>query len=273
MIKILFPPGCYGHYVTNCLYHYTNLNTESSALEFDEAGSSHGIRTKTDIIECGHYKSPGCKFVFSANDTLVTILPVSNRCLDYYNNQFVKQNNSAIVEYILTQCTDQEVETKLSVQWNYQRGLNETTPRWILREWFSFWITKCWEDGYNRHRYTEVPAVYQFDTDELFKNFVSIFYAVSERLDLKVQVNKEHIKTNHELFQKKQRFHNSQQRCEEWLYNVINSNADIASPCQTIFDESFVQYLLRCNGYEIKCDGLNVFPTSGSKLRERLYKI
>lgn len=273
MIKILFPPGCYGHYVTNCVYHYTNLNTESSILEFDQTGSSHGIRSKLDVIECGHYKSPGCKFVFSSDDILVTILPVSNRCLDYYNNQFVKQNNSAIVEYILTQSPEQEVETKLSSHWNYQGGLNEMTPKWILREWFSFWINQCWKDGYDRNLYSSVPAVYQFDTDKLFTDFVEIFYNIADKLNLEVVVSREHIAINHNLFQEKQVYHNSQHRCEDWCRELIGSDSLSESPCQTIFDESYVQYFLRCNGYEIQCDGLNTFPTHSNDLRERLYKI
>ena len=50
------------------------------------------------------------------------------------------------------------------------------------------------------------------------------------------------------------------------------TNNNTASPCQTMLDEAYVQHCLREQGYEIRCDGLDTFPTNSSDLRELIYE-
>ena len=69
----------------------------------------------------------------------------------------------------------------------------------------------------------------------------------------------------------RQRYHNSQQRCNTWIQDVLSNN-DTVSPCQTMLDEAYIQHCLREKGYEIRCDGLDVFPTTSRDLRELIYE-
>jgi hypothetical protein len=82
-----------------------------------------------------------------------------------------------------------------------------------------------------------------------------------------VYESEENIKNNHRLFLEKQSYHNSQKRIINWVDNIVN-NIDAESPCRTILDEAYVQHLLRNRGYEIQCDGLNLFPATALKLKK-----
>ena len=94
-----------------------------------------------------------------------------------------------------------------------------------------------------------------------------------QALDLTLKVNDDYMEMTHNVFIKHQQFHGSQIACIEWVKCVINGRIDIQSPCQTIFDEAYVQSLLRKQKFEIKCDGLNIFPTSSFELHNLIYKI
>ena len=50
MITIVYPPGCYGHYIVKCLYYYTDLkNSNDEIFKFNENGSSHDIRENKNL--------------------------------------------------------------------------------------------------------------------------------------------------------------------------------------------------------------------------------
>ena len=63
-----------------------------------------------------------------------------------------------------------------------------------------------------------------------------------------------------------------QNRCDNWIGEILNTNKDTVNPCLSIIDESYIQYRLRIHGYEIRCFGLNNFPKTSNKLRLLLYK-
>lgn len=273
MINVVFPPGCYGHYLSNCVYHYTNLNKEQPNIEFDHNGSSHAIRKHNNVIRCGHCESPGYKFNIDPGDTVVTILPDNRHCLDYYNNQFIKQDKGSIIGYVLTQLSVKEINDKLLNNWGYNGKFDNSVPLWILREWFSLWIDQCWHDGYHIDQYLKIPAVIQITTEDIFKNFINSIEAVVDALDLNLKVSTDYMQNYHNLFLEKQKFYGSQIACGEWANCVIDNKIDVVSPCKTIFDEAYVQHFLRKSNFEIKCDGLNVFPTSSLELHNILYKI
>ena len=268
MIFVLYPPGCYGSYVTKCLYYYTELNPSNMVIfNFDSTGSSHDIRSNADLgskIKTTH-KIKNC-----TNDT-VSILPVKDQYLDYFNNQFSKQSNSNLVAYILEIFPDQKIMNNLK-KW----GLNNTSitdsPRWVIRDFFSYWLMDCMDNGYQIRNFVG-PGHVSMTTNDIFDNFYSTYQHIVEQLGLTITAKFEHIIQNHENFLQKQQFHTSQIRCNNWVQDILNSNKlDSISPCQTIFDESYIQYLLRQQGYEIECDSLNIFPSTAREMKKIIYK-
>jgi len=94
-------------------------------------------------------------------------------------------------------------------------------------------------------------------------------------LDIAAKLNVFNINLNnvirtHSSFLSKQRHHNAQNKCNRWVKNIIADNQSI-SPCRTIFDEAYVQAKLRDNGYEIKCDGLDIFPKNSEEMHKLIF--
>jgi hypothetical protein len=274
MIKVLFAQGSYGNYFTRCLYNYTDLRSGTfTPFNFDQHGSSHQHRQDNIAqtkINASHLK-PLTKI--DSTDTVITLLPNNKHNLDYYNNQFFKQQQAELISYILNHFSQEEVNSKLIACWNFPGPFDNNVPPWILREWCSFWITECWNNVYNRENYLAIANSIQIEITDLLDQFDQTFTDIVNKLGLTINVDQDTIHNTHNTFLSLQRFHNSQINCNQWVNTTVNTSIDLLINTQTIFDEAYIQYLLRQQGYEIKCDGLDKFPTTTSCLKKIIYKI
>ena len=82
MIHVTWPPGCYGTYVMQSIYAYSNLGN-GAEIKIESTGSSHGFNAKT-YFRFDHL----CE---STADVIVA--PSAEHQLDYMNNQLVKMEN------------------------------------------------------------------------------------------------------------------------------------------------------------------------------------
>ena len=272
MIKLCYPPGCYGSYVNRCIVNYTELHTDQvDNFDFDASGSSHTIRTNgiLHVIYAGHLFD---KWTFELPDSIITILPDNDHGLDYFNNQFVKQELGELVAYALHHFPIEEINNKLTAHWNYSGHFDENVPRWILREFFSMWITDTIASGYSFAAYNNVPAVLQITTQDIFTDFLKTIHQISNALQLKLIVDNDTILTNHSKFLNAQMFHNSQLNCEKWVIDTLNGADNLPCPSQTIFDEAYIQCYFKLHGYEIECDGLNDFSKTTTEMNKIIYK-
>jgi len=240
---------------------------------FDHNGSSHAHRqdrTAHLAIESGHLAHVA---KINPTDTVIVILPDNNHLLDYYNNQFFKQQHGQLIQYISTQLSPTDVKHKLTAHWNYNGNFDDTIPRWIIREWCSFWITDSWSNGVNREQFSAIVPSIQVEISNLITCFTQTFQDIVTQAGLKVNVDIDIIHNTHNEFLNKQRFHNSQINCNHWVNVAMNTNIDMPIASQTIFDEAYIQYLLRQHGYEMQCDELNIFPDTTLCLKNIIYKI
>lgn len=269
MIKVIFAPGSYGTFLTSCLYKLTDLNQSSDReLVFDQKGSSHHNRdniNSSQVIRCGHLE-----LKIDSNDQVVVIVPHEDHKLDYYDNQFTKQENSDVISYILGQVNQTVINDKLLSHWKVH-GLCANTPTWVVREWCSFWIQSCLDNGYDIESYKNLPACVHISTVDITENLVRTLAFLFDKLNLRAQVDTSTLIELQDRFIRNQKFNNMQIKCQQWINDTVQG-FDSMSPCQTVFDESFVQHLLRLRGYEILCDGLNSFPTTASDLGRLIYK-
>ncbi len=275
MIKILFPPGGYGTYLARCLYNYTNLsiNTSDVFFEFASSGSSHIFRENTDAktkIWQGHLTSPD--WSINNTDQLIIVLPNKEHHLDYFNNQFDKNYNQKIVKYISLLLPIDDISNKLKINWNYDQPFDSTVPRYILREFFSFWIQDCFNNSYALEKYANIPNKITINTQDIILNFENTFNAICLATNLTKTVDNKTIRKNHETFLLAQRHYGSQLKCDQWVNAIIEGN-EMDSPCKTIFDEAYIQHSLRALSYEIKCNGLNNFPVLSTDLNKIIYKV
>lgn len=271
MIHLVFPIGCYGHYFRKCIYAYTDI-VDNQPLEmlFEETGSSHdNVENLEHKIGLHHHNSP--EVYRCVNEDVITILPTVHNKLDYFNNQFLKCNQLHILKYLNALLDSSDVYKNVFTGWGYP-GIDSSTPNWVIREFISFWIKNVLNDSYSIETYTNIPCLTSFTTTELFSDIIGKVEQVSNVLNLKINVTESAMLKNHVKFKSLQRYHGSQLRCEFWVNEILHSTKNSLTSCKTIFDEAYVQHLLREQGFEIRCHGLNEFPLTANKLRELLYK-
>lgn len=270
MIKVLFPPGCYGHYITRSIYHYTNLRVGPfEEFKFDSSGSSHQFWDDLNaptMIDQGHLE-----LEYNDTDQLVVVLPCQDHTLDYCNNNFFKWKKNQIIEYISHLMLPQEAIIKLNQQWSYTGKFDDTIPKWIIREWTSFWINDMLNDWADPTKYKEVNSVVQFSTQDIFENWSNTLTKVVTKLGLTFSVDQDIIQKQHKKFLALQKLHNSQHRCHQYVNELLVGN-DIKMTIHSIFDEAYIQHLLRQHGLEIQCNELNIFPTTTQQLKNLTYE-
>lgn len=273
MIIVLAPPGCYGSYIARCLTYYCNPDTSDYTMDFDVHGSSHAfwderLKQKSENkVKNLHYNSGK---INSPNRIL--ILPDNDHLLDYYNNQYSKKNNNNLCEFLTTLFDYNYINNKLKTHWNYRNGFNNYTPLWIIREFCSFWMIDSWKHTYNKQHYLNIGYIYAISAEDLWQpNFYQLLKTVSGSVGETLYSSQAIVEKNHQAFLNKQKYHNSHKAVIKWVDDLLNGT-DSENPCQTVFDEAYVQYLLREKGVEIKCNELNIFPKTANEFKDYLYE-
>lgn len=270
MIKILFPEGCYGTYLTRCVYNFSNLR-KTKFVDFTfKHGNSHDHwhdRDAPKVIRQGHLP----KLSISEGDQVILMVPTPGHFLDYYNNQYYKGSGD-IIKHLRSQVTIYEANTKLKTFWNYDGAFDHNVPKWILREWCSFWIQDALNETYaNLENYNKVNFLYKISTQDLFEDFIRHLDQIFVVLGLTFSVDKNIIYTQHQRFLAEQKFHNSEILCKRVVDQAL-AGEDVGIHIQSIFDEAYIQHLLRQNGLELECNGLNIFPKTTKHLIELTYE-
>jgi hypothetical protein len=250
MIYVTWQQGCYGSYVMQCIFAYSNLGGHSE-IKIEPTGSSHGFRHGSErkkYFICDHKCLENADVCIRGNHL---------HGLDYMNNQLIKQEENDIFKSI-----------QKSFPGEFQNTLKTLWPEsatWAIREWISFWIV----DNINV-AYPHIPHAH-ITANDLFNINKNVFVDIINRLGLTVTADNAKMKANQQQWIEKQIYHNSQHRCNVWVQDILNDKNTI-SPCQTILDEAYVQHCLREQGYEIRCDALNDFPKTSGELRELIYE-
>ena len=76
----------------------------------------------------------------------------------------------------------------------------------------------------------------------------------------------------HQQNLKLQKYIGQDQICNQIIDAVVN-NQPFEWEELTLTSESWMQWVLRNRGFEIRCDGLDMFPTNSIQLRELLYTV
>jgi hypothetical protein len=277
MIHVIFSPGSYGSYVMQSIYAYSNLSQSAQLIFNNITGDSHNFRNSDErkrYFNQYHLSDTDqTNFYKSELDKVVCIIPDTQHNLDFFCNQLLKQEKGNLINYILKHEPLNVINDKLTNFWNYQGEFSNNVPIWILREWFSFWISDCWKNGYNAQQYIDIKSDISIQASELFNTEDNIFVKIIESIGLKVVASNDIMKENIQKFVSLQKFHNSQNRCDLWVKNLLQENIHSQNPCNNILEEAYVQYKLRENNIEIYCDQLKVFPKTTIDMLRYLYKI
>ena len=274
MIKVCYPQGCYGHYLGQCLYYFTNLDfNKSGNFAIDHNGSSHAFRsnlTAKKYVQIGHPTDNLFKIL--PEDDVIVIQPDPEHWLDYYNNYCTKEYQEKLIQAIIDGgFSIEEISHKLKSHWNYSGVLDDSLPNWILREFISFFIGDKLYHTYEKNQCKIDNAIATISTQVFFVDFLHHFKNLCKKLNL-TTVDDKIITLHNQAFVSAQRYHGSQLACNQWVHSIIN-NTIALSPAQTIIDEAYIQYYLRQQGYEIFCNGLEIFPKHSQEMAKLIYKI
>lgn len=265
MIKVVFPPGCYGSFLTKCLYTLTELGYDSNReFVFDTNGSSHDHwynQAANDCILWGHLSKADFRF----DNTNVVILPRSGAGIEYYVNQFVKSEAADPVRFLLTQFAQLEIEQKLQKNWGIVNNVHQV-PVWVLREFLSLNIGAVFDSAYNRAQYRAVQSVCTVETDELFDDLGSVLVRLCRELDLELCASTNTVQQIQQAFVQNQRYRNLDQKIYSYIQAVI-SGTDYELPEMNFVIESYIQYSLAQQGIELLTDGVESFPLQAGKLK------
>lgn len=263
MINIIFPSGGYGQYFATLIYTFTDITAKKipTATISIETGSSHAIEKQIkNVIALGHKDTQIYSTPIDYTNKTLCLIPDKNNMLDYLDNVLTK-TEGVDKNYKNMQIFASLAEQKIS-NW-------KGSSVWEDREWISFFILDLFNcESYKF--YHELDAVSRVSTNVLFDdNFIEIFDNVVTALDLRIINTHAVIEQFHRNFLYKQKFHNIQHKCNNWVNSIISGKAT-TTPCVTIFDEAYVQACLRNLGFEIRCFELNEFPKDSAELKKLL---
>lgn len=291
---ILYNAGAYGTYlewVLNTLT--TNVNLVSPLTD---AGSSHlsgGIllggvgspqwnqklnQHKEIKLARAHPKihahesiQSNIDFSLKSFDKIIFCYPDQNSVLLNINNAFTKIWD----DWIENRLKDSQFAEDLYTNWNIARGTpSKHIPVWIKREILSYNLMPSWQsevEWFFPDRQKQTNCYFVF-INELLYNFKHVIINIQQfcNLDFKKDINQ--LVLHHDKMLSLQKYLNQDTLCDNIVNSVINSqkfNWDFLP----LASQSWIQWQLRNLGYEIRCDGLDIFPTNSVKLQELIYKV
>ena len=288
MYCIAYPGGCYGNFVAWTLEWMqgrypldyrpftadrNSHNWRSSYRQSIEEAVAHPklgayvhpnryVKESTDLTDSVR---SNIEKLLTAYDKVVFLYPALDDFLWSCNNKLTKIYGSADAWKEYTTTENKFFADNLS-KW-------ESSDTWGYREFLSFWLydQHISFTGYKDIVDYENIKVSKIQINQIRDDFNNTFKKMSEWLQI------ENVRSDDDLT----KLHLDWLQNEPYLYkdrlieNIIDAiinNVDIPMNECSIFDQADIQRRLRNAGYEIKCYGLNEWPSTTTQLRELIYE-
>jgi uncharacterized protein (DUF736 family) len=293
-IAIVYNGGNYGTYLEWAL---TTLATDIPVVApFNANGNSHKFRGN----HAGSLVDPAWKkfankeesFLFvrlhpktqrheSLDNNLNQILDVAEKIVYLYpdpDSILLNVNNfySKIWEdWWSEQLLDPVFANNLYSNWPIQKDISvEQIPVWIKREMLSFYLIPAWHaqvEWYHPDRWSH-PRCQIVSTNKLLYDFDSTMQRLQEFCNLEFKKNISDLVPSHNTMLSLQQYLFQDQLCHNIFNSILNNQLfeweNIPLPSQ-----GWLQWQLRKLGYEIRCNGLDMFPTNSVQLKKLLYPV
>ena len=294
-ILVYYPGGGYGSFLHWALEYFSG-NLPSGDRPFTKTGSSHYfVGLKLNFSELAYsltteeYLSGSKVFQFGRTHGVFTKLLAKDdpgyikhksfvhTYLPFFKKIICLNQNSdchlLIHHNILTKIRDQNYHTFFNEtidQYAAQFNATLPVPNWQLREMLSF------KHGSQMHYLTEFyqpvdnKNVININITNLVNNFESTLQNLFAELNLPM-IRKSELEQVKDEWLGCQKFIKIDNLCHSIVDAVLSDQRIVWNSNQlTVLDEAYIQYLLRNNGLEIQCNGLDMFPTSSVQLKELL---
>jgi len=292
---IAFQAGAYGSYLKWVLY--TLLVDKPIQSPFKKSTSHDLSYIDTKLIQEGLVTKEHAtidQLLENNNLKLATIHPVTTFGMDWLEevNKISKLVDRVIIPYIDHSTYLLGIHNYLYKIWNdmwtgalayvnrenLEKGWGVDTtvdlniiPRWILREHHSMNIFNSWENQcgwFAPTKFSKINCQYVFISD-LFYNFLSTIESIKQFLGVEWIRDPIELLPYHKINISNQQYKNQDIIATQILQSVSNNvNFTWNAGDITLYTEAFVQRALQQQDIMLKCNGLNVFPTSTNELIE-----
>lgn len=291
-VAITFVGGAYGTYLEWCL---TTLTSDSAVqLPFTSVGNSHlfaGNHLK-NITGWKKYLESSNKFAFArmhpktfetdslsenmdyickTAESVIYLYPGKDTMLLCINNYFSK----IWTDWQIYQFSSHIDPKAIYNNWPVEAGTSiKDIDVWIMREFLSFYLIPAWMnqvEWYHIDHWSN-PKCFVVTVTDLIYNFESSIQQICNHANITPVRPIADLLPYHSQNLKLQQHLTQDQTCNNIIQSVID-RTDISWAPLSLPSESWVQWELRNQGFEIKCNGLDIFPTNSVQLRELLYTI
>lgn len=258
--SVLFHPGSYGTYLSWCVFTYSELNCARKIdLPFSDVGSAHLF-----------YHNEGIQIVRpmhtlpNEEKNIIFIEPLISKCLEYLNNQHMKAHDfdHADVLNLL------DYRKKINAQWH-----SESIERWQDRELLSFFLPDFFKNSVTEYTYDLTNYNFiKVTRDDIIYSLHDTILKILDFFKLTTIDTIKNLPAIHDKFVSLQKNINKDEIALKYAKAAINGKKFVIENC-TLYDEAWIQHLLRMQGFNIKCWRLNQFPYCASDLTHLLEKI
>jgi hypothetical protein len=298
-IAIVYGAGCYGTFVNWCLKYFSDPDFDIG-LPLTSTGSAHDFPNQMisqispfpfsslseylsnpdshqDIIRmhwvgllgwkdlCTESVTDRINLLEQSFDKIIFLMPTEETLLWIADNKFSKlTTRKNHCEHFIA---SPEVLKNLE-NWPVT-DLDNIEP-WILREWLSlhYYNASISECGMNA--ISEFKRIGKIVTcEDLRDHFNETIKQCIEYIGKEI-IREDELDSVYKSWIEKQYFINSIDLVKSIVSHTIG-DVDLSWDTLTFTQEVWIQMMLREKGYEIRCHGLNEFPTNSKQLRELIY--
>ena len=294
-VPIIFSSGSYGTYLEWCLTTLTTDVDVNSPLTAN--GNSHnfhgnhlfGIDGWRQYLASSTYHSfvrfhpkiyqtddvyKNLNEISSAVDFFVYLYPSQHTLLLALNNQFTKMWKDWWKYLFYNYKID---VGKIYSNWPVDPLTPiDQIPNWVKREFLSYYLMPMYFDQvawdypehHNQHNCMFVSI------DNLLYDFKNIIFKIVDRSGVNLVKPIDTLDSHHYQMLSRQKNINQDALCKQIIDSIIDQKMfDWLDQSLPLVSESYIQWQLRKLGFEIRCDGLDTFPTNSVQLKELLYTV
>ena len=293
MIAVFFTPGMFGStidYVLRTFSQEINANFES---DIQSNGSMHNHTKDKHIIRYDKFVD----FLKKDDHDISVVTPIypflnkklpaiivenseqldkfSHRILIYADNQEYAEINMLFQYYkiVLTNIDSSGLDIycngneKNITSWNPNYTHWTQMKCWELREWLSLFYPSWTQEWINSQNQVDDTWL-TIGTKDILHNTIDTFNKIISYCGL--TRNHRDLSAFSEEWKQKQLYVLEEYYLIDQIVSNTITSVDFSWGTLNIIAESIIQQHLRASGFEIKCDGLNVFPTNSITLNNLL---
>jgi hypothetical protein len=149
----------------------------------------------------------------------------------------------------------------------------DPVPTWQLREMISFEHHRLMHYTTQLHQPSTEVGVINISVRNLIDHFQNTLIGLFDELGFPI-TRCDQLGRVESDWLGDEKFIGTDQLCLDIVSNTLSGNTfEWSSNQLTLIDEAYVQYMLRQHQFEIKCYGLDMFPTNSVQLKQLLYSV